>query len=283
MLIVLAFATLLTFQADPDALNTDGANPNGGGIPELLVERRLAEVLQAGVGDTVAVSPLSGERTHPFVIAGVFERAADPSRISRNEYEVRFHIPDLERLTGTTDRVDRFAVALRDGAEVTVLGEWVESLAFGTSVYETARVAEEASATFTVVSRFHAAIAVVTLLASGIFLLCLMVVRVDGRRGDVGTMRLMGISRRTVMAAVVGEAVAIAVIASIIGAGLGWVVARLVNVYYAGYYDTTLRFAFVTPGILAFAVVLGVVLGVIAGGLAAARVATVPVQRLGER
>ena len=48
------------------------------------------------------------------------------------------------------------------------------------------------------------------MLASSIFLLCLMVIRVDERRPDIRTMRLVGISRRTIFLAVVTEAVAIA-------------------------------------------------------------------------
>ena len=48
------------------------------------------------------------------------------------------------------------------------------------------------------------------------------------------------------------------------------------NAYYASVYDTTLKFALLTPRILLLAGVLGLVLGVVAGSLAALRVVTVP-------
>jgi putative ABC transport system permease protein len=254
-----------------------------GELPGLLIERRLAEDLPASVGDTVFARALASEEGGAFVVEGIFERPADPNRIARNEYEVRFHLPDLEAMLPVRDRVDRFAVALRPGFRADSLARWVEGLAYGTQVFDAAALAEETSTTFRVVSRFHDAIGFVTILASGIFLLCLMVIRVDERRGDVRTLRLVGISRRTVLKTIVLEAVAVAATASVVGALIGIALSHAVNVYYAGFYDTTLRFAIVTPRIVVISAGLGLVLGVAAGVLAALRVVRVPPQRLGER
>lgn len=271
MLIVLAL--LLAVQQLP-----------AGGAPGVLLDRRLAESAGLSVGDTVRIRPLAARGAFDaFRVEGVFEREADPSRISRNELEVRFHLPDLQRLTGETDRVDRFAVVLEPGSDPAAAARWIESLAYGTRAYPTAALAEESSATFRVVSRFHRAIAVITILASGIFLLCVMIIRVDERRKDMATLRLIGVSRATVFRSIVLEAVGIAVVGSALGAGVGVIAARIVNAYYAGIYDTTLRFALVTPRIVLTAVALGLVLGIGAGVLAAWRLARVPPQRLGER
>ncbi len=252
--------------------------------PGLLIERRVAEQLGIGVGDRVEASALSGDGArHAFRVEGIFERAADPNRISRNELEVRFHLPDLEAMLPTPDRVDRFALTLTPGTDGTATARWVEGLAFGTSVYGADALAEEVSTTFAVVSRFHRAIGIVTVLASGIFLLCVMVIRVDERRRDIATLRLVGISRRTIFGTVVGEAVMIALIGSAVGIGLGVVITAMVNLHYAGVYDTQLLFALVTPRTLLLAGALGVALGTAAGALAALRVVRIPPERLGER
>ncbi|HET6764650.1 MAG TPA: FtsX-like permease family protein [Longimicrobiaceae bacterium] len=267
MIALLALATLL--QAGP---------------PEVLVERRLAESVPLHVGDTVSLRPLaSGATPRAFVVAGVFERPADPSRISRNEYEVRLHLPDLQQMQPAHDRVDRFAVVLAPGARPGDAARWIEGIAFGTTVFGSAQLAEESSSTFRVISRFHHAIGIVTILASGIFLLCVMVIRVDERRRDMATLRLVGVSRATVFRAIVLEAIGIAVAGSAAGAALGMVAARVVNAYYAHVYDTTLRFALVTPRIVLLAALLGLGLGAGAGVLAAWRIINVPPQRLGER
>ena len=254
-------------------------------LPQVLVERRLAEVAGLAPGDTVRARALAARdsASRPFVVAGVFEREADPNRIARNEYEVRFQLPDLEALTGKRDRVDRFAVVLSPGADADSAARWIEGVAFGTRAYGSAALAEETSATFRVVSRFHDAIGIVTILASAIFLLCVMVIRVDERRPDMAVLRLMGVSRSTVFRAIVVEAVAIAVLGSALGAALGVLIARIVNAHYARVYDTTLRFALVTPRIVLLAALLGLLLGVVAGALAAWRVVSVAPQKLGER
>jgi putative ABC transport system permease protein len=253
-------------------------------LPEVLVDRRLAESVPLRPGDTVRVRTLAGRgEARPFVVAGVFEREADPNRISRNEMEVRFHLPDLQALLPQPDRVDRFALVLRRGARADSAARWVEGVAFGTRAFGSAELADQTSATFRVVSRFHDAIGIVTILASAIFLLCVMIIRVDERRRDMGVLRLIGVSRGTVFRAIVLEAVVIAVAGSAAGAGLGLVAARIVNAHYAGVYDTTLRFALVTPRIVLIAALLGLALGVGAGVLAAWRVVAVPPQKLGER
>jgi putative ABC transport system permease protein len=164
-------------------------------LPEILVEQRLAAELGATVGDTVLVRPLASDATpRPFLIAGIHQRPADPNRIARNELEAVFHLPDLEALLGLDDRVDRFALALRPVSDPRAAGAWIEGLAFGTQAIPTADLARQASTTFEVVSRFHDAIGIITMFASSIFLLCLMVIRVDERRAQVRTMGLIGIS-----------------------------------------------------------------------------------------
>ena len=157
--------------------------------PGILLDRRLAEALPAEVGDTLHVQAVAGSTgPRPFIVEGIFERAADPNRISRNEFEVRFHLPDLEALLPNHDRVDRFAVALSPGANADSAARWIESLAYGTQVFDAAELAGRTSTTFRVISRFHDAIGFVTLLASGIFLLCLMIIRVDERRSELPTL-----------------------------------------------------------------------------------------------
>jgi putative ABC transport system permease protein len=256
----------------------------GGPAPGLLVERRLAESVPLEVGDTVRLRALaSGREPRTFVVAGVFERAADPNRIARNDFEVRLHLSDLEALLPVHDRVDRFAIVLAPGARGDSAARWIETTALGTRAYSSQALAERTSATFAVVSRFHDAIGIVTILASAIFLLCVMVIRVDERRRDMGVLRLIGVSRGTVFRAIVLEAIGISLLGSAAGAGLGVIVARVVNAYYAQVYDTTLRFALVTPRIVLLAALLGLALGAVAGALAAWRVVQVAPQKLGER
>ena len=125
-------------------------------------------------------------------------------------------------------------------------------------------------------SRFHRAIGVITIVASAIFLLCIMLLKVDERRRDVAAMRLMGISRATVIRTVMLESSFVALLGSVFGVGLGFVVSAFVNAHYQAVYRTPLRFAIITTGTVTYSVLLSLVLGIGAGALAARRLARTP-------
>src|SRR4029079_17631090 len=110
-------------------------------------------------------------------------------------------------------------------------------------------IAVETSRTFLVVSRFHRAIGVITIVASAIFLLCIMLLKVDERRRDIAALRLLGISNRSIVRGVMIEAALVAVVGSAMGVALGWVASLIINWHYRGVYRTPLPFAVATPGV----------------------------------
>ena len=238
----------------------------------ITIDERLAARTALGVGDTVVLAAAAGAIGDSVIIAAITRRTADPSEIARSEFRVRLHLDHLQSLTGAGDRVGRFAVQTRDvpGA-VDSAAARINALAFGFRAYPAAEVAVETSATFRVVNRFHRAIGVITIVASAIFLLCITLLKVDERRRDIGALRLLGVSRRTVVRAVVLEASLVALVGSAMGAVIGYAAGGIVNWHYQGVYSTPLKFAIVTPGILLFATGLSLALGVIAGLLAAQR------------
>jgi putative ABC transport system permease protein len=166
-------------------------------------------------------------------------------------------------------------VGTRDGAAAHAVAR-INAAAYGFRAHRSTDVAVETSRTFAVVSRFHRAIGMITIVASAIFLLCIMLLKVDERRRDVAALRLIGCSTRTIVGSVVLEAAAIAVLGSFAGVAVGGAASWIVNRHYQGVYRTPLRFSIVTTDIIALAVVLSLVLGVVAGWLAARRLARTP-------
>ncbi|MGH9884206.1 MAG: ABC transporter permease [bacterium] len=120
----------------------------------------------------------------------------------------------------------------------------------------------------------------ITIVASAIFLLCIMLLKVDERRRDVAALRLMGISARSIVRSVMIESALVAGLGSAAGVGIGWIAAWIINWHYRGVYRTPLAFAVVTPNIVALAVSLSLVLGLVAGFLAAQRLVRVPALEL---
>ena len=247
----------------------------------ITIDERLAAEAGLRVGDRVvlAAEPRAGSpeaAADTVIVGGITRRGADPSEIARAEYRVRLHLDHLQTLAGYGDRVDRFAVATT-GPEATARAlERIEASAFGFQAHRSRDIAVETSATFAVVTRFHRAIGVITIVASAIFLLCILLLKVDERRRDVAALRLMGISRNTVVGTVVLEATLVAALGSALGMAIGWVMSLIVNLYYQGVYKTPLKFAVVTPDIVLFSVALSLILGAVAGYLAALRLVRMP-------
>jgi putative ABC transport system permease protein len=260
----------------------------------IAIDERLATAAGLAVGDSVRLAPTASAPTGAWVgIGAITRRSADPSEIARSDYRVRVHLDQVQGLTGLGDRIGRFAVMTRDGAGAVArvresvatpdaVSAAINTMAFGFRAYPAAAVAVETSATFRVVNRFHRAIGIITIVASAIFLLCITLLKVDERRREVGALRLIGLSRTTVVRSVMLEASLIALVGSALGAGVGAAASAIVNWYYQGVYATPLRFALVTPGILAIAIGLSVVLGIVSGYLAAQRlVRTAPLELVG--
>jgi putative ABC transport system permease protein len=242
----------------------------------IAIDERLAADVGLKLGDRVVVSATTGGGGDTVVIGAIVKRGADPSEVARGEYRVRMHLDQLQRLIGYGDRVDRFAVATRGDSGTVVAQRWINDAAFGFRAHRSRDIAVETSKTFLVVSRFHRAIGVITIVASAIFLLCIMLLKVDERRRDIAALRLMGISSRTIVSSIVLEAAFVAVLGSALGIGIGWISSAIVNWHYRAVYRTPLVFSLVTRDVVTLAVVLSLVLGVVAGFLAARRLANQP-------
>jgi putative ABC transport system permease protein len=239
--------------------------------PRIAVERRLARELDLHVGDTLRIGPAPDSLRARAVVGAIYEPRPDPAGVLRPDRFVRLHLPDLADLLGTPDRVDRFGVALVPGTDPVQAAEVLNRAAFGFRAYPSSVIAAESSQTFLVVSRFHRAIGVITIVAAAVFLLCIMLLKVEERRLDAAVMRFVGVRRRTIFAALLLEACLVAAVGSLLGAGLALAAGAATNAYYQRLFDTALVFSVVTPRIVAFSVAVSLGLGLGAGALAAWR------------
>jgi putative ABC transport system permease protein len=255
-------------------------------VRTIAIDEAFASRAHLKVGDTVSISSRPGSGDAPdsekAIIGAIVRRGADPSEVARGDLRVRMHLDQLQRISGYGDRVDRFAISTAPSTSVAAIIDRINRVAFGFRAYSSREIAVETSRTFQVVSRFHRAIGVITIVASSVFLLCIMVLKVEERRRDIAALRLMGISRASVVRSIVIESALVAVLGCILGVALGWVTSLVVNWHYQALYQTPLQFSIVTAPIVAFAVGLSLLLGIGAGLLASLRlVRTPPLQLFG--
>jgi ABC-type lipoprotein release transport system permease subunit len=246
------------------------APAGGADHPSILVSRQLAERAHLSVGDVVTLgSDPTGTRRADFRIAGIYEPTPDPMRFTAARIEARMHLPDLvDLVSGPADVASRetataINVRLVDPADRTAFASDVMARAPGIAARSTSRTRDDDP--FAVLDRFHVAISAVTMVGGTAFLLALMVIRAEERRETIGILRLVGISRRTLLASVAVEGVMIAALGAVFGVLIAVATEGLVNRIFQARYDTALVFVRVTPSIALRAILIAAPLGVVAG------------------
>ena len=253
-----------------------GAFPARAQSIAIAVERQLAQELGLSTGDTVWLGTRVDSIASSAVVAAIYEPRPDPAEIAKRERHIRLHLPDLAVLLGAPDRVDRFGIGLKPGVSPDTAALLLNRTAFGYRVHVSADLASQSSQTFLVVSRFHRAIAVITIVASAVFLLCIMLLKVEERRLDAAVMRFIGVRRRTIFGALLLEAALVAVLGSIAGTALSYLASAVTNAYYQRFFNTELIFSSITHEIVLFSIALSLLLGLLAGTVAAWRLVRTP-------
>jgi putative ABC transport system permease protein len=160
---------------------------------------------------------------------------------------------------------------LRDPATRDSVIAEIDRLGIGIRAYSSSDLAQRASSTFVVVSQFHKAIGLVSVVAGLVFLAALLVLEFEALRRELAALRLLGVSRQSVVRTVLAVAMVVAVLGSILGIGLGAAAIAVINPLSRHRYDTDLVFARLDAGTVALAVGLSLALGVIAGLAVAVR------------
>jgi putative ABC transport system permease protein len=265
LLTVAAFAPFAWWAA-PDA------SAQSEQLPTILISRQLATAEGLRVGDAVSLSNKpDGTAPRQFRIAGLYEPVANPMRLAAKRYEARLHLPDLLSLTAdpsdplSTESVTAINVALTDPRDADAFaGDVSARIPIPGLTARPAQGGEETATVFVVLDRFHFAIAIVTVVASTVFLLALMLMLVDERRGTVGILRLIGLRKSRILLQVFAEGLLIAVAGAAFGILFAAALQGAVNTFFQWRYDTALIFVRITPQIALRCVLLAVPLGVIA-------------------
>lgn len=241
-------------------------------VPDVLVSRQLAARAHLAVGDSVTLAAdQAGTRRLRFRVVGVYEPTPDPMRFNVERLEVRLHLDDLISVTAdpsdpsSTEAVSAINVRLADPAAA---GAFSRALSARAPFVVASRAGGSESATFVVIDRFHKAIAAVTVIGSTAFLLALMVIRAEERKETVGVLRLIGVSKTTILAEVVVEGLVVAIAGAVFGVLFAAIAQSGINRFFQARYDTTLVFMRITPAIALRSIAVALPVGVVAGTVA---------------
>jgi putative ABC transport system permease protein len=258
LLFLIATATIASAQTDQP--------------PAILISRQLATAEGLRIGDLVTLANRpDGSAARRFRITGIYEPVPDPMRLAARRLEVRLHLPDLISLTAdpsdplSSESVTAINVALTHPGDADQFARDVSAIIpMPQLTARAARGGEGTATVFVVLDRFHFAIAVVTIIASTVFLLALMVMLVEERRESVGILRLIGLGKGRILLQVFAEGLLIAAAGAVFGIVFAAALQGAVNAFFQWRYDTALIFVRITPQIAVRCVLLAIPLGVLA-------------------
>ncbi|MBW4700875.1 ABC transporter permease [Micromonospora sp. RL09-050-HVF-A] len=248
---------------------------------EIVVNAALAQAGKVKVGDRVGVlTPLSPKQT--FTLVGIFGYSGDRDSIG-GVNEVAFTTPVAQRLLlGERDVFTNVTVRAADGVSDSALRDDVaRTLGDGFEVKTGAQLSADASASLkeglSFFNKILLGFAAVALLVGTFLILNTFSIIVAQRTRELALMRAIGASGRQIIGSVVLEAVAIGLIASVLGLGAGIGIGALLA-YVFGNLAGGLTLAGI--GVPASAVIgsfaVGLVITVVAALLPALRASRIP-------
>ncbi len=252
---------------------------------EVVLDASTAESHGIGVGDTVRVAVLGPAA--PFAVVGL-ARFGKVSSLGGATMAV-FDLPVAQRLLHKEGRLDVVSVAADDGVSAAALAKRLQPFASDTVQVQTADVRAEADkagiALFvSIITWVLRGFGGVVLFVGAFVIVNTLSITVAQRTRELGTLRLIGATRRQVRRAVVLESLVIGAIGSAVGvvAGIGLAVGlrSLLASFDMEFPQTDLV---VTRGAVLAAFVVGVMVTVLAGLLPAARATRIsPVEAVRE-
>lgn len=240
------------------------------GLDEVMVGRKLLDRLEdIGLGRTVKY-----QRKH-FNIVGVFA-----SQGNAFESEIWGDFDVLGALFQRGAGSNSVAVRMRDPKDIASLDQWIRSQPNMQlqAVEERKYYEDQAGPLATALKGLAAFVGMIMGLGAVFGAMNTMYAIVAARTREIGTLRALGFSRRSILGAFLIESVFLA----LIGGAVGCLLALPMNGYSTGTGQTAsfseLAFAFrITPEIMMFCMAFAAVLGIVGGLLPAFRGARLPI------
>jgi putative ABC transport system permease protein len=263
-------ARLFVLGVDPEEQGlyrlTSGTGPAPGGV---VIGLELAE---AGVeiGDTLTLrAPGSfadaGRRSGRFAVVGIAEFLYSAA----GERSAAISISSLAGLTDQPDLASLMMVRLVEGMDPDEVADRLRSEHPGLEIASIGQLVETAARRLSYFRQLAVILGTVSLIVTTLLIGTIMAISINDRYGTIAALRAIGISRRSIVWAFLVESLLLCVAASVIGLGLGLLVAGQLERILSDFpgLPSAIRFFVFEPGRLAWAAA-----GVLLAGVGAALV-----------
>ena len=245
---------------------------------DVVIDKKSADDAGYRVGDTATVIVQTGPQQ--FRVSGIvkFGTADSPGGATF----ALFTLPTAQRIIGEPGKFDSIAVTAAGGVSQTelttrlaaVLPNGVEAITGAAMTKETQSAVRDI---MSVITTFMMVFAGVSLLVAGFMIFNTFAITVAQRTKESALLRALGASKRQVLWSVLLEALAVGLLASLIGLGLGFLVAGLLKALMAAFgMDIPATGVVFNPRTALVVIPVGTLLTVVAAILPARRAGRVP-------
>jgi putative ABC transport system permease protein len=212
-----------------------------------LVEASYATSQKLKVGSTIAVGNSKGTATNFTVVGIVSEPAGDsPS-------DVYVPLGAAQSLANLKNDVNTIYVSATSNNDITTLANTIKAVVPGSTVTDENSLASEVtgslSSAASLANNLGKWLAIAVLIAAFLLASLLTMSAVSRRVREFGTLKALGWKSRRIVGQVLGESIAIGIVGGVVGVGLGFAGAQLVN-HFSGSLSASLGGATgsATPG-----------------------------------
>jgi len=219
---------------------------------EVLVDDNIASSLGLKKGDQMEISRTSTGPYITFNVSGTFDSQLTGAGAAAKLYFMTMHLSELQSITGNdiaregnasrvVDRVDSVSLALQPDirSDVKKVEDYKHELElrfpFYTVVTKVDRLTRMEQQ-MTIVKGFFLAIGGVSLMIGLLFVTCIMFMSILERTNEIGMLRAIGVSKRTIFLQILAESMVIVVL----GAALGIIPGYFGSLWGAAYIKSTI-------------------------------------------
>ncbi len=226
-------------------------NYTAGHTHEVVLSKEVARAVGVARNDTVQVSRTASSQAEDYRVVGVADTELSPERVIQDAKVAFFRLGELQTIVDeafapgsngsqVVDRASRIYVSLEgsvrlDPGGARAVKEKIEAAypdfagMVSTRSDRLARLQDE----YAVARLFYTAIGFVSLVIGLLFVACIVMISVSERTRDIGAMRAIGVSRRSVFTMVLTEAVALVSLGAAAGVVPAYLGARALGNFVA--------------------------------------------------
>jgi putative ABC transport system permease protein len=193
-----------------------------------------------------------------------------------NQRSLALPIEELQVMTGRPDEVSLFAVAVDPGLDEETTAAAIAARIPSVSVYSTAELMVEMDRRLLYFRQLSTILGTIALAVAALLVGTIVTIGVRERFGEIAALRAIGVSSRRIQLGIVTEGIVLTSAGCLLGAPLGWAMARWLDSILLGFPGVPARVSFFVfaPGPILVALLAIVLVGASAGvlpGLGATR------------